>query len=91
MGSQFLGELLGLLIQQQRLIVSDENILPSLFTNLLGTSCNSILVSDSVGQRYFFNLLPFLIQAITKFKVQGHSLVYKVIHFNMKCMLISDR
>ncbi|KAK1378127.1 hypothetical protein POM88_024871 [Heracleum sosnowskyi] len=49
--SQFLGELLGLLIQQQRLIVSDKNILSSLFTNLLGTSCHSILVSESVGQR----------------------------------------
>ncbi|XP_074368356.1 uncharacterized protein At3g06530-like isoform X2 [Apium graveolens] len=50
LGSQFLGELLGLLIQQQRLIVSDENILLSLFTNLLGTSHHSILVSESVGQ-----------------------------------------
>lgn len=69
LGSQFLGELLGSLIQQKRLIVSDENILPSLFSNLLGNSCHSILISESVGQRYPFHLLAFL------FCVYGYDLV----------------
>lgn len=75
LGSQFLGELLGLLIQQQRLIVSDENSLPSLFTNLLGTSCHSILVSESVGQRFEKSvkedIMHFLVASALKLSAYG--------------------
>lgn len=83
LGSQFLGELLGLLIQQQRLIVSDENILPSLFTNLLGTPCHSILVSDSVGQRFEKSvkedIMHFLVASALKLSAYGKLMLLSLI------------
>ncbi|MBA0547976.1 hypothetical protein Golob_019103, partial [Gossypium lobatum] len=48
--SHFLDELLGLMVQQKRLILSDKNFLPSFLTCLLGSSCESILVSPNIEQ-----------------------------------------
>ncbi|GMJ01001.1 hypothetical protein like AT3G06530 [Hibiscus trionum] len=47
-----LDELLGLMVQQKRLILSDKNFLPSFLTCLLSTSCESILVSPKIEQRF---------------------------------------
>ncbi|KAF5743615.1 hypothetical protein HS088_TW08G00200 [Tripterygium wilfordii] len=49
--SHSLDELLGLMVQQKRLILSDKNFLPSFLTSLLGSSCNSIIVPRNLGQR----------------------------------------
>eukprot|EP00257_Ricinus_communis_P020965 XP_015580336.1 uncharacterized protein At3g06530 [Ricinus communis] len=50
--SHFLDELLGLIVQQKRVILSDKNFLPSLMTSLLGSSCVSLLVPRNVEQRF---------------------------------------
>lgn len=48
----FLGELLGLMTEQRRLILSDRDFLPSLLTALLGSSCHSFLVPRNIEQRF---------------------------------------
>ena len=50
--SHFLEELLSLILQQKRLILSNRNVLPSFFTSLLGSSCHSLLVPENIGQRF---------------------------------------
>uniref|UniRef100_A0A2P2MAY2 Uncharacterized protein At3g06530 n=1 Tax=Rhizophora mucronata TaxID=61149 RepID=A0A2P2MAY2_RHIMU len=50
--SHFLDELLGLIVQQKRLILSDRNFLPSFMTSLLGSSCGGLLVPQNVEQRF---------------------------------------
>ncbi|XP_020540628.2 uncharacterized protein At3g06530 isoform X2 [Jatropha curcas] len=50
--SHFLDELLGLIVQQKRVILSDKNLLPSLLTSLLGSSCGSLLVPQNIEQRF---------------------------------------
>ncbi|KAJ6347184.1 hypothetical protein OIU76_003808 [Salix suchowensis] len=50
--SHFLDELLGLIVQQKRLILSDRNFLPSFLCYLLGSSRNSLLVPQNVEQRF---------------------------------------
>lgn len=57
--SHFLDELLGLMVQQKRLILSDKNFLPSFLTCLLSSSCDSILVSPNIEQRYCHVLFLF--------------------------------
>ncbi|XP_060203327.1 uncharacterized protein At3g06530 isoform X2 [Lycium barbarum] len=48
----FLGELLGLMVQQKRLLISDKNVLSSLFSSLLGNSNDSLLVQHNIGKRF---------------------------------------
>ncbi|XP_075111294.1 uncharacterized protein At3g06530 isoform X2 [Nicotiana tabacum] len=48
----FLGELLGLIVQQKRLLISDKNVLSSLFSSLLGSSNDSLLVQHNIGKRF---------------------------------------
>nr|GMD68865.1 uncharacterized protein At3g06530 isoform X1 [Ipomoea batatas] len=48
----FLGELLALMVQQKKLIVSDKNVLPSFFTSLLSSSSQSLLVKQDIGKRF---------------------------------------
>ncbi|KAH9678614.1 hypothetical protein KPL71_025786 [Citrus sinensis] len=50
--SHFLDDLLGLMVQQKRLILSDKKFLSSFMTSLLSSSCNSLLVPESIGQRF---------------------------------------
>ncbi|KAL6980906.1 hypothetical protein U1Q18_022542 [Sarracenia purpurea var. burkii] len=50
--SHFLEELLTLIVQQRRLILSDKNVLPSFLTSLLSSSCHSLLVPQTNGQRF---------------------------------------
>lgn len=53
--SHFLDELLGLMVQQKRLILSDKNFLASFMTSLLGSSLHGFLVPQNIEQRYTFN------------------------------------
>ncbi|CAH9069155.1 unnamed protein product [Cuscuta epithymum] len=48
----FLGDLLTLMVQQKKLIVSDKNVLPSFLTSLLSSSSQSILVQHNIGNRF---------------------------------------
>ncbi|GAA0150254.1 RNA metabolism protein [Lithospermum erythrorhizon] len=48
----FLGELLNLIVQQKRMILSDRNFLSSLFTSLVSSSPNSLLVHQNIGKRF---------------------------------------
>ncbi|KAE9465054.1 hypothetical protein C3L33_03055, partial [Rhododendron williamsianum] len=48
----FLDELLSLMVQQKRLILSDRDVLPSFLTTLLSSSCHSLLVPETIGQRF---------------------------------------
>lgn len=50
--SHFLDDLLGLMVQQKRLILSDKKFLASFMTSLLSSSCNSLLVPESIRQRF---------------------------------------
>ncbi|XAR66099.1 hypothetical protein NMG60_11012179 [Bertholletia excelsa] len=50
--SQFLGEVLILMVEQRRLILSDRNVLPSFFVSLLGSSSHSLLVTQTIAQRF---------------------------------------
>ncbi|KAJ8537126.1 hypothetical protein K7X08_035527 [Anisodus acutangulus] len=67
----FLGELLGLMVQQKRLLVSDKNVLSSLFSSLLGNSNDSLLVQHNIGKRFDQTtkdeVLAFLIGSAFKF------------------------
>ncbi|KAH7557345.1 hypothetical protein JRO89_XS11G0129200 [Xanthoceras sorbifolium] len=51
----FLDELLGLMVQQKRLILSDKDFLASFMTSLLSSSSNSLLVPQHIEQRYSAN------------------------------------
>ncbi|KAL3521384.1 hypothetical protein ACH5RR_019533 [Cinchona calisaya] len=48
----FLGDFLGLMVQQKRLILSDQNVLPSIIKSLLSSSTDSLLVQQSIGKRF---------------------------------------
>ncbi|KAL2550104.1 Uncharacterized protein Fot_11634 [Forsythia ovata] len=48
----FLGELLELMVQQKKLILSDRNLLASFFTSLLSSSAHSLLVQQAIGNRF---------------------------------------
>lgn len=58
--SHFLDDLLGLMVQQKRLILSDKKFLSSFMTSLLSSSCNSLLVPESIGQRYSTNFIKLV-------------------------------
>lgn len=67
----FLGELLGLMVQQKRLLISDKNVLSSLLSSLLGNSNDSLLVQHNVGKRFDQTtkeeILAFLIDSALRF------------------------
>ncbi|XWS47705.1 hypothetical protein CRYUN_Cryun13aG0007100 [Craigia yunnanensis] len=73
--SHFLDELLGLMVQQKSFILSDKNFLPSFLTCLLSSSCDSILVSPNIEQR--FNqftkekILAFILSSALKLSGSG--------------------
>lgn len=50
--SHFLGELLALMVQQKKLILSDSDFLSDFFTTLLSSTHHSLLVPQSVGERF---------------------------------------
>ncbi|KAM3340540.1 putative protein isoform X3 [Capsicum galapagoense] len=71
----FLGELLGLMVQQKRLLISDKNVLPSLFSSLLGNSHDSLLVQHNIGKRFEQttkdDILGFLLDSAPRFSAYG--------------------
>ncbi|KAF5805582.1 putative U3 small nucleolar RNA-associated protein [Helianthus annuus] len=50
--SHFLGEILAMMVQQKKLIVSDTDFLSEFFTTLLSSSHHGLLVPHSVGERF---------------------------------------
>lgn len=50
--SHFLGEILAMMVQQKKLILSDKDFLFDFFTTLLSSSYHSLLVPQSVGERF---------------------------------------
>ncbi|CAI9091980.1 OLC1v1027104C1 [Oldenlandia corymbosa var. corymbosa] len=48
----FLGELLGLMVPQKMLMLSNQNVLPSILKALLSTSSESLLVQENIGNRF---------------------------------------
>ncbi|XVE56436.1 hypothetical protein DITRI_Ditri04bG0009000 [Diplodiscus trichospermus] len=73
--SHFLDELLGLMVQQKRLILSDKTFLPSFLTCLLSSSCDSILVSQNIEQRFDQStkekILAFILSSALKLSGSG--------------------
>jgi U3 small nucleolar RNA-associated protein 10 len=73
--STSLGELLGLIVQQKRLISSDSNIMPSFFTMLLSSSHHSLILPETIGQRFDQqtkkDLLVFLLGSALKISSYG--------------------
>ncbi|KAM7494654.1 hypothetical protein LguiB_029263 [Lonicera macranthoides] len=81
--SPFLGELLGLMIQQKRLISSDVNIIPSFFTTLLSSSHRSLLVPQTIGQRFDQHtkkeLLVFLVGSALRLSSYGKLMILSLL------------
>lgn len=73
--SHFLGDLLRLLVQQKRLIVSDRHFLPSLLIALLSSSSHSLLVPHDIEQRFDQSMkkdiLAFILGSALKFSAYG--------------------
>ena len=84
--NHFLDKLLGLMIEQKRLILSDRNFLPSLLATLLGSSSQSFLVPQSIEQRCVSKTSPlfkqnFPFNNIFFFEAHRHT---KKLHFHLK-------
>ncbi|KAL2932885.1 hypothetical protein RDABS01_016004 [Bienertia sinuspersici] len=69
--SSFIDELLSLLVQQKKLIVSDKDFLPSFMVSMLSPSFQSLLVPQDVGQRLdkstVERVLTFILGSAMKF------------------------
>lgn len=48
----FLGEFFSLVVQQKKLILSDQNVLPSIFKSLFSSSTDNLLVQPNIGKRF---------------------------------------
>lgn len=72
--SHFLDKLLGLIVQQKRLIISDKKFLPSYLTSLLGSSSRSLVVPRDVDQRYLSGVLAIFLHAGMS-KIEGRLLI----------------
>lgn len=93
--SHFLGELLGLMIQQKLLIVSDRNILPSFFATLLSGSYHSLLVPETIGQRFDKSvkdgILDFLLGSALKLSAYGKLMILSMLKgVGSGVMLVKD-
>lgn len=67
----FINELLNLLVQQKKLILSDRDFLPSFLASILSSSFQSLLVPQDVGQRFEKSaidcILAFILGSAMKF------------------------
>ncbi|KAL5745887.1 hypothetical protein ACOSP7_027033 [Xanthoceras sorbifolium] len=75
----FLDELLGLMVQQKRLILSDKDFLASFMTSLLSSSSNSLLVPQHIEQRFDQptkeKILAFVLGSALKFSPFGKLMI----------------
>ncbi|KAK3033239.1 hypothetical protein RJ639_033119 [Escallonia herrerae] len=73
--NHFLGELLGLMVPLKRLIISDRHILPSFFTTLLSSSSDSLLLPQTIGERFDRStkddIMTFILGSALKFSAYG--------------------
>lgn len=69
--SSFIDELLNLLVQQKKLILSDRDFLPSFLASILSSSFKSLLVPQNVGVKFeksaIDRILAFILGSATKF------------------------
>lgn len=56
--NHFLDKLLGLMVEQKRLVLSDINFLPSFLASLLGSSSDTLIVPQRIDQRCESNTSP---------------------------------
>ncbi|XVF49416.1 hypothetical protein PTKIN_Ptkin04bG0010100 [Pterospermum kingtungense] len=73
--SNFLDELLGLMVQQKRLLLANRNFLPPFLTGLLSSSCDSMLVSPNIEHRFNQStkekILAFILSSALKLSGSG--------------------
>ncbi|KAK2994684.1 hypothetical protein RJ640_026163 [Escallonia rubra] len=73
--NHFLGELLGLMVQHKRLIISDGHVLPSFFMTLLSSSYDSLLLPQTIGERFDRStkedIMTFILGSALKFSAYG--------------------
>ncbi|KAL6531214.1 hypothetical protein OROHE_014283 [Orobanche hederae] len=64
-GGHFLRDLLCLIIQQKKMILSDKNLLATFFTSLLNSSSQSLLmqqaIGESIGESTKYDILVFMV------------------------------
>ncbi|KAK3026432.1 hypothetical protein RJ639_041444 [Escallonia herrerae] len=73
--NHFLGDLLGLMVQHKRLIISDRHVLPSFFTTLLSSSYDSLLLPQTIGERFDRStkddIMTFILGSALQFSAYG--------------------
>ncbi|XP_075648528.1 uncharacterized protein At3g06530 isoform X3 [Castanea sativa] len=81
--SHFLDELLGLMVQQKRLILSDKQFLPSLLESLISSSCSSLLVPQNIQQRFDQStkekILAFLLRSALSMSNYGKLMILSLL------------
>ncbi|XP_030935775.1 uncharacterized protein At3g06530 [Quercus lobata] len=81
--SHFLDELLGIMVQQKRLILSDKQFLPSLLESLISSSCSSLLVPQSIQQRFDQStkekILAFLLRSALSMSNYGKLMILSLL------------
>ncbi|CAL1390897.1 unnamed protein product [Linum trigynum] len=88
-------ELLDLIVQQKRLILSDKNFLPSFFTSLLGSSSGGLLVPQNVEHRFSQStkgkILAFILGYGLKLPTYGKVMILSLLKgLGSKIMQIRD-
>ncbi|KAF3954304.1 hypothetical protein CMV_020329 [Castanea mollissima] len=85
--SHFLDELLGLMVQQKRLILSDKQFLPSLLESLISSSCSSLLVPQNIQQRFDQStkekILAFLLRSALSMSNYGKLMILSRCYFDL--------
>ncbi|KAK7852331.1 uncharacterized protein CFP56_039361 [Quercus suber] len=81
--SHFLEELLGLMVQQKRLILSDKQFLPSLLESLISSSCSNLLVPQNIQQRFDQStkekILAFLLRSALSMSNYGKLMILSLL------------
>ncbi|OVA04123.1 BP28 [Macleaya cordata] len=79
----FLGELLGLIVQQKRLILSDRDFIPSFLTSVLGPPCNTLVVPQNIDQRFNQRtkqaILLFILSSALKLSAYGKLVILSLL------------
>ncbi|KAK9292213.1 hypothetical protein L1049_020175 [Liquidambar formosana] len=93
--SCFLEELLGLIVQQKKLILSDRNFLPSFLTSLLSSSHHSLLVPQNTEQRFDQSIkddiLSFILGSALELSAYGKLMILTLLKgMGNALMLVKD-
>ncbi|KAJ7949476.1 U3 small nucleolar RNA-associated protein [Quillaja saponaria] len=81
--SHFIGELLGLMVQQKRLLLSHKKFLSSLFTSLLSSSSHSLVAPQNIEHRFDQStkekILAFILGSALKFPDYGKLMILSML------------